>query len=118
LDFDFFIDDRRTGVVGSLDVIDEDTSVEESLSICIACVVMGDVAGEISSMRTLHNKFVDAALLPGLVRPSDDSGVQAGGLELQNEASIRNCHMVDQWGIQDHPVMPLWLDHSSGRNSR
>jgi hypothetical protein len=30
---------------------------------------------------------------------------------------IRNCHMVDRWGIQDHPVMPLWLDHSSGINS-
>lgn len=33
--FGFFSDDRRTGVEGSLDVIEEETSVEES-SICIA----------------------------------------------------------------------------------
>ena len=31
LDFDFLIDDRRTGVGGSLDVIEDNTSVEESL---------------------------------------------------------------------------------------
>ena len=88
LGFDFFIDDRSVGVVGSLDVIDEDTSVDESLSICIAWVVVDVVAGEISSMRTLDNGVVDDVLLPGLVRPSDDSGVLAGGLELQNEARV------------------------------
>lgn len=37
LDFVFFIDGRSTRVEGSLDVSEEETSVEESLSICIAC---------------------------------------------------------------------------------
>jgi hypothetical protein len=44
------------------------------------------------------------------MRPcGDDDGLMV--------VDIRNCHTVDQWDIQDHPVMPLWLDHSSGINS-
>ena len=86
LDFDVLIDDRRTGVVCSLDAIDEDTSVEESLSICIACGVVVVVTGEISSMQTVDNGRDDADMLPGLVRPSDVSGVLADGLEVQNES--------------------------------
>ena len=87
LDFDFLIDDRRTGAVGSLDVNDEDTSVEESLSICIACGVVTVVAGEISSMRTLDSGGDDTDLLPGLVRPSEDRGVLET-LEFQYEARV------------------------------
>lgn len=36
LDFVFFNDERRTRVEGSLEVIEEETSVDESLSICMA----------------------------------------------------------------------------------
>ena len=39
-------------------------------------------------MRTLDRERDDAALLPGLVWPSDVNGVPAGGLEFQKDARV------------------------------
>ena len=87
VDFVFFSDDRRTGVEGSLDVSEEETSVEESLSICIAWGGRVVVEGEINSMRTWDNDSGADDLLD-LVRPSVTTGVLAGCLDVQNEFSV------------------------------
>jgi len=88
LDFAFLSEDRRVGVGRSLDVSDEDTSVEESLSICIACGCCVVVVGEMSSMRTLVSDGDVVDLLPDLVWPRDVSGVLDGCLAVQNELSV------------------------------
>lgn len=85
--FGFFSDDRRTGVEGSLDVIEEETSVEE-LSICIAWGGRVVVEGEINSMRTWDSDSGADDLLLDLVRPSGSNGVLAGCLSVQNEFSV------------------------------